>query len=131
MPLDDNAYFAGGWHLAERDASGPFRWTAGRAVTLVPAASPTAVTVVVTARPAVGAAGPVTLSSTVNGWTAGTRPMSGGPAEYRWTVPDSVWVEGTNEIVFDVSATTRPSDAGAADTRDLGVAVTSLRILRE
>ena len=61
-PLDDNAYFAGGWHVAERDASGPFRWTAGRAVTLVPAASSAAVTVVVTARPAVGAARPVTLS---------------------------------------------------------------------
>ena len=130
LALDDNGYFAGGWHLAEGDASGAFRWTAGRAVTLVPAASPAAVTVVMTARPAVGAR-PVTLSSTVNGWPAGTRAMSGGPAEYRWNVPDGVWVDGTNEVVFDVSATSRPSDAGAADTRDLGIAVTSLRILRE
>ena len=56
-----------------------------------------------------------------------------GPAdrEYRWRVPRGIWVDGTNELVLEVSATTRPSDAGSPDTRELGLAVTALRILRE
>ena len=59
MPLDDAAYFAGGWHPLERAGAAPFRWTARRAVTLLPASGGGEVTLAVTARPAAPA--PVTL----------------------------------------------------------------------
>ena len=66
----------------------------------------------------------------MNGWAAGAQEMTGADREYRWLVPEGVWVAGTNELALEVSHTARPSDAGAADTRELGLAVTSLRIVR-
>ena len=129
VPLDDDAYFAGGWHPVERASAAWFRWTAGRAVTLLPSDGAAAVAIAVTARAA--APGPVTLTAVVNGTSLEAQAMGPGDREYRWPVPAGLWVEGTNELVLDVSATTRPSAAGSADTRELGVAVTALRILRD
>lgn len=131
VALDDPAYFAGGWHDAERAGGSVFRWTARRAVTLLPSASSGAVVVALTVRPAARPQpGPVRLTVTVNGWTAGDRELDAADREYRWPVPDGVWVAGTNELVLETSATARPADAGSPDTRELGLAVTSLRIVR-
>ncbi|MGD9904366.1 MAG: hypothetical protein AB7U83_12950 [Vicinamibacterales bacterium] len=127
VPLDDPAFFAGGWHAVEGGAT-PFRWTARRAVVLVPAAAARAVELVLVARAAAAAAGPVSVAVQVNGWSAGSRPFGGADASARWPVPAGVWVAGTNEVVLDVSATARPSDHGSADTRELGLAVSSLRV---
>ena len=80
-------------------------------------------------RPA--ASGPVTLAATINGAPLEARAMGPGDQEYRWPVPRGLWVDGTNELVLEVSATTRPSDAGSPDARELGLAVTALRILRD
>jgi hypothetical protein len=70
------------------------------------------------------------MSVTLNGWAAGVRDMDRADREYRWDVPAGVWVAGTNELVLETSATARPADAGSHDTRELGLAVTSLRIVR-
>ncbi len=129
VPLDDDAYFAGGWHAVERTGSAWFRWTARRAVALLPSEGDGDVTLSLAARPA--APGPVMLAATVNGSPLEARAMGPGNQEYRWRVPRGLWVDGTNELVLEVSATTRPSDAGSPDARELGLAVTALRILRE
>ncbi len=129
VPLDDEAYFGGGWHPIERAGTAPFRWTARRAVTLLPASGDGEVTLAMVARPAAPA--PVTISAVVNGSPLAAFEMGPGDREYRWRVPGGIWVDGTNELVLEPSATTRPSDAGSPDARELGVAVTSLRILRD
>lgn len=132
VALDDDAYFAGGWHDAERAGDMPFRWAARRAVTLLPSASGGVVVVTLTARPAAPAQpGPVRLTMTLNGWTAGGRDLDAADREYRWPVPDGVWVAGTNELRLEVSETVRPSDAGSHDARELGLLVSALRILRQ
>ncbi len=58
VPLIDDAYFAGGWHAVERTGATWFRWTARRAVALLPSEGDGEVTLSVAARPA--ASGPVT-----------------------------------------------------------------------
>jgi hypothetical protein len=131
VALDDDVYFPGGWHGAERAGAGPFRWTARRAVTLLPSSAGGPVTVAVTGRPAARPAqGPVRLTVTLNGWAADVRDLDAADREYRWAIPDGVWVAGTNELVLETSATARPADAGSHDTRELGLAVTALRIER-
>ena len=60
----------------------------------------------------------------MNGSPLATLEMGPGDREYRWRVPRGIWVDGTNELVLETSATTRPSDAGSPDARELGVAVT-------
>ena len=82
------------------------------------------------ARPAAPATGDA-VAAVVNGSPLAALEMAPGDREYRWRVPRGIWVDGTNELVLEPSATTRPSDAGSPDARELGVAVTSLRILRE
>lgn len=126
VPVVDDAYFGSGWHLAERDAAGPFRWTDHRAVTLLPSADGRSVGLVVTARAAAGGA---RAAAFVNGWPAGAREVTGAFAEYRWEVPAGVWVEGTNELALEIAPTVRPADHGGADPRRLGLAVTSLRVV--
>jgi hypothetical protein len=131
VPLDDDIYFPGGWHGAERVGDGLFRWTARRAVTLLPSAAGGPVTLLLTGRPAArSGARPMRLTVTLNGWVAGVSDMDPVDREYRWSVPEGVWVAGTNELRLDVSETVRPSDAGRTDTRELGLAVTALRIVR-
>jgi hypothetical protein len=126
VPMDDAAYFSGGWHVVERAGGRPFRWTASRAVTLLPSDGARAVSLVMTARPAAGL--PVTLVAEINGVPQPALAMTAGDREYRWAVPAGLWVAGTNEVVFAVSATIRPSDTGTADLRELGLAVSSLRV---
>lgn len=131
VALDDDAYFPGGWYAAERAGAVPFRWTARRAVTLLPSSAAGPVTLVLSVRPAARpASGPVRLTVTLNGWAADVRDLDPSDREYRWDVPAGVWVAGTNELVLETSATARPADAGSHDTRELGLAVTSLRIVR-
>ncbi|MGE0361822.1 MAG: hypothetical protein AB7H93_16140 [Vicinamibacterales bacterium] len=126
VPLDDDAYFGSGWHLVERDAAGPFRWTDQRAVTLLPSAAGRRVGLVLTTR---AAAGRARVALFVNGWPAGEREVAGPSAEYRWEVPAGVWVEGTNELALEIAPTVRPADRGEGDQRRLGLAVTSLRVV--
>ncbi len=131
VAVDDDAFFAGGWHGAEGAGAGAFRWTTARAVTLVPAASSQAVTIAVDARPAASPNdGAVTLRLTVNGGPLGERVLTAATQSYEWTVPAALWVDGTNELVLDVSRVVRPADAGASDTRQLGVAVSAIRLRR-
>lgn len=129
IALDDPAFFAGGWHGAEGAGAGAFRWTAQRALVLVPASAARAVTIGLDARAAVSSE-PVTLTAVVNGWPAGTRAMPADGPRYEWPIPPSIWVDGTNEIAFEVSRTTRPSDTGGHDTRELGMLVTGIRLRR-
>jgi hypothetical protein len=132
VALDDDVYFPGGWHAAERAGDARFRWTARRAVTLLPSAAAGPVTLVLSGRPAARpASGPVRLTVTLNGWSADVRDLDPADREYRWPIPEGVWVAGTNELVLETSATARPADAGSPDARELGLAVTSLRIQRE
>jgi hypothetical protein len=126
VPLDDDAYFAGGWHLAERGAAGPFRWTDQRAVTLLPSAAGGRVGLVITTR---AAAGRARAAAFVNGWPAGERVVTGRLAEYHWDVPAGVWVEGTNELALEITPTVRPADRGEGDQRRLGLAVTALGVI--
>jgi len=126
VPLDDDAYFGSGWHVAERDAAGPFRWTDQRAVTLLPSAAGRPVGLVITTR---AAAGRARAAAFVNGWPAGEREVNGALAEVRWEVPAGVWVEGTNEFALEITPTVRPADRGEDDQRRLGIAVTSLRVV--
>jgi hypothetical protein len=132
VPLDDDLYFPGGWHAAERAGNGLFRWTARRAVTLLPSSAAGPVTLILSGRPAAPpASAPVRLTVTLNGWSAGIRDLDAGDREYRWEVPAGVWVAGTNELMLETSVTARPADAGSSDARELGLAVTSLRIDRQ
>jgi hypothetical protein len=131
VPLDDDGYFPGGWHAAERAGDALFRWTSRRAVTLLPSSAAGPVTLVLSGRPAAHPASePVRLTVTLNDWWAEVRDLDPADREYRWDVPAGVWVAGTNELVLETSATARPADAGSPDARELGLAVTSLRIMR-
>jgi hypothetical protein len=130
LPVDDPAYFAGGWHAPEGFGPGLFRWSTGRAILLVPSTAARDVTLALDARPAAGGAGPPpAVSAIVNGWNAGSRPLTGA-ATYEWTIPRTIWIDGTNEIAFELSRTMRPSDTGSHDRRELGMAVTGLRLRR-
>ena len=128
VPLDDAAYFGGGWHPLERAGTAPFRWTARRAVTLLPARAPARSPLAIVARPAAPA--PVTISAVVNGSPLATLAMGPGDrdtagacrAASGWTGPTS-WCSSLGD---DAPVRRRQPDA-----RELGVAVTSLRILRD
>ncbi len=131
LAVDDDAFFAGGWHGAEGVGGNAIRWTSARAVTLVPASKSQAVTIAVDARPAASPGdGAVRLHLRVNGESLGERLLVGGTQPYQWRVPAPLWVDGTNELVLDVSRAVRPADAGGSDTRELGVAVSAIRLGR-
>lgn len=129
IALDDPAFFAGGWHGSEGAGPAAFRWTAQRALVLVPSSASRAVTIGLDAR-AAASGEPVTLAAVVNGWPAGIRVMPADGSHFEWAVPPSIWVDGTNEIAFEVSRVSRPSDTGGHDTRELGMLVTGIRLRR-
>lgn len=125
VPVDDDAYFAGGWHQVEGSGAAAFRWTTSRAVLLVPSLRAQAVTLTLAAR---AAAPDARLRLTVNGVTLDDRDVTGATQDLSWTVPATLWLDGTNEIRLDVSRTVRPSDTGGQDPRELGVAVSRIRL---
>lgn len=128
LPLGDAVHFAAGFHGVEGQGAQAFRWTEGRAVVLVPSAGARAVTLQLDARPAAAsAAAPVMLDASVNGVPLGRRTMSSDTASYEWSVPATVWVDGTSEILLAVSRTAPPSER---DRRALGLAVYGLRLTR-
>lgn len=128
LRLDDRVFFAAGWHGVEFTPDAVFRWTTGQAVLLLPSMRARAVTLHVDAQPAVGdATPPTTITAVVNGWAAGTHAMT-GTGRYAWALPDTIWVDGTNEIRLEISRTRRPSDTGGDDTRELGARVTDIRL---
>lgn len=128
VPLGDAVPFAAGFHRVEGSGREAFRWTGRRAVVLVPSSQARAVTFHLDARPAVAPGdAPVALEASVNGVPLGARTMSNERASYEWSVPATVWVDGTSEILLTVSRTTPPS---AEDRRELGLAVYGLRLTR-
>jgi hypothetical protein len=127
VPLDDEVYFAGGWGGAVRAGGVTARVANARAIVLVPASSAGARTVALRARPRAATTG-WGVGLLVNGWAANPQPMVAGDHEYRWPVPDGVWVAGTNELVFDV-AWTGQGAASDASAEGPGLIATSLRIL--
>ncbi|MEZ5293001.1 MAG: hypothetical protein R2745_18110 [Vicinamibacterales bacterium] len=130
LALDDAAYFASGWHGAEGRGREAFRWTMARAVLLVPSSGAHGVRIEIDAQPAAARPdAPVQVTALVNGRPAAEVAMSGA-GTWSWTVPASIWTDGTNEIVLNVSRTSRPSDDGSHDTRDLGLRVDDIRVSR-
>lgn len=129
VPLDAAAFYGVGWHGVEGIASARFRWTASDAVVLVPTTGPGPVRVRLDAAPAapVDGGGPA-LTLRVNGQAQPAQQMRAGVQRYEWIVPTSVWVPGTNELMFSVSRSVRPADTGARDTRVLGLRVEGLRL---
>lgn len=129
LPLDDDVSFAGGWYGIETFENHPFRWSAGRAVVLVASSRARRVAIGIDASPA--APGPVALTLRVNGVDVGDHAMVAGIQTFTWTASPSVWVDGTNEIAFEVRPPTRPSEHGGTDGRELGLALHRLRISRQ
>ena len=129
IALDDDAFLAGEWHGAEGAGATAFRWTARRALTLVPSSGAHAVTLAIDARPAARSSdGVVHLRLAVNGTAMSEQVLTDAAQTYTWQIPASLWVDGTNEIALDVSRVVRPSTGG--DTRELGLAVSGLRLRR-
>lgn len=130
IALDDDVFFAAGWHQAEGLGAGAFRWTTGRALILVPSAGTHAVTLAIDARPAARSVdGAVRLRLAVNGAVVGEEAMTDTTQTYTWNVPASVWADGTNELALEVSRVAAPAASGA-DPRELGVAVSAIRLRR-
>jgi hypothetical protein len=125
VPFDVPAYFGAGWHGREREGARPYRWTARESVLLVPSARQAAVTIGLTARPAVPPTADlaVRVTPTVNGVALAPQAMAADERVYQWFVPAGTWVAGTNEIQWSVSQAVRPADRGAGDTRVLGMLV--------
>ena len=130
LALDDDAFFAGGWHEAEGIGVAAFRWTTGRALTLVPSTGAHAITLALDARPAArNSDGAVLLRLAINGTAMPEQAMTDAPQTYTWTIPARLWVDGTNEMALDVSRVVAPV-AGGSDPRALGVAVSGMRLRR-
>ncbi len=131
LALDDDAYFAGGWHGVEGAGPSAFRWTAGRALTLVPSSAARAVTLAIDARPAARRSdGPMHLRLAINGTALPEHVLTDATETYTWQIPARLWVDGTNEIALEVSRIVRPADTGGGDARELGLQVSGLRLRR-
>lgn len=131
IALDDDAFFAGGWHDAEGTGASALRWTTGRALTLVPSAGARAVTLDLVARPAARTSeGAVHLRLAVNGTAMAGQVLGDAVQTYTWAIPARLWVDGTNEIALDVSRVVRPADSGGSDPRELGLHVSGMRLRR-
>ena len=132
IALDDDAFFAGGWHGAEGTGATAFRWTTGRARTLVPSAGARVVTLAIDARPAARTSdGVVHLRLAINGTAMAEQVLTDAIQTYTWQIPARLWVDGTNEVALAVSHVVRPADSGGGDPRELGLAVSGLRLRRQ
>lgn len=132
LPLDEARLFGVGWHGLEGVSGDRFRWTGSDAAILVPSAVQGPVLVMLDAAPAVesGASGPTLLTLRVNGHVQPPQAMGPGVARYEWTVGRTVWLAGTNELLFSVSQSVRPADRAGDDTRVLGLRVHEVRLGR-
>lgn len=131
LALDDDAFFAGGWHRVEGAGTTAFRWTTARALTLVPSAGARAVTLAIDARPAARTSdGVVHLRLAINGTAMAEQVLTDATQTYTWRIPARLWVDGSNEIALAVSHVVRPADSGGGDARELGVAVSGVRLSR-
>jgi hypothetical protein len=132
FPADSRAVqFVEGWYPVEQRADGTkFRWTAARAVLIIPLGERRPATVQIAVEPLSypgRTGGELTLS--VNGADLGSRLVPSGAAALSWIVPADRWREGLNELQLDVKGATRPSDVGLSrDQRLLGVSVTSIEL---
>ncbi|MCA1584326.1 MAG: hypothetical protein LC791_06010 [Acidobacteria bacterium] len=132
VALETSALFGMGWYGLEGDAHDRFRWTSSDAAVLVPSAIRSAVRVRLDAAPAAepDASGPM-LTLQVNGMREAELSMRPGLASYDWEIPASHWLQGTNELLFSLSRSVRPSDQGAHDTRVLGMRVHGIMLTRQ
>jgi hypothetical protein len=119
-------YFASGWYGEERDADeGTIRWMRKHGAVLVGSDDGRTARVRVRVAPRVspGADREALLHVRVNDvYDAAPRRLADGFADYEWTVPDTAWVPGTNELLFTVSETQ------VHGTRTLGLALASLHV---
>ena len=131
---DGETLFGTGWHASEQpDAGALFRWTAAKAAdVLVPLAQTGTIRVRVRALPFdYPGAAPHALSLTLNGVTFPAQAMAANWAIYEWTVPESAWRSGFNRLLIVSSTLGSPaSDHHSTDTRQLGVAVSELTLIR-
>ena len=115
-------YFATGWYGEAPASDGAVRWMGGTGAVLVASRDGRAVRVRLRAAPAAARAD-ITVSLQVNDMLdLGAQPMRHAMSDYEWSVPDHVWVTGTNELFFTVSQTER------VGTRTLGLALASLDV---
>lgn len=121
---------ASGWHEREARPDGTiYRWTTERAVVIVPLSQPRAATLLLDGEPFdyPGRRGEVALI--VNGQALEVQPLPAGIGSWTWSVPESVWRPGLNEIVLEVRGAKSPALAGASgDPRILGLAVSSMEL---
>lgn len=132
IEASQRSYFASGWYGVERRGqAGPVRWMQEYGAVLVPSARGGPVHVRLLAAPgddAPGDDGPL-LSMRVNDvFDAGPQVLRRGIHVYEWRIPGVSWVIGTNELLFQVSRTSRPAEHGGTDRRRLGMALTKLTI---
>jgi hypothetical protein len=126
--------FVEGWYPVEQRADDTkFRWTAARAVLIVPLGERRLATVGIAVEPLSYPGrtdGEVTLS--VNGVNLGARPVPSSPTSLSWDVAADRWRQGLNELELAVKDAARPSDVGLShDQRLLGVLVTSIEFRAE
>jgi hypothetical protein len=122
----DDWAFGDGWHAAERDGEGEFRWSAASdARLLIPLVSRRELTVTVRlqGRPS------TSVHLLVNGRDAGPCRVAGGWQSCEWRVSADAVGPGASEVVVRSSSLGRPSEEpGVLDDRLLGVAMRGLEV---
>ena len=123
-----------GWHSAEQDGGGGFRWSDGSATqTLIQLTRTGAIRVEVEASGAAVdlANAPVSLTLVVNGAEMTAQTMTRDIRTYTWPVPGSAWKTGMNRVGLRVSETVSPAALGISDDqRVLGFALRRLQLTR-
>lgn len=113
--------FGEGWHDAERDGEGEFRWSSAidaRLLLPLPREHPLVLKAIVQGR-----AG-TTVGLLVDAAELGTCRLTGGWQVCEWRVPASANGRTTSEVVLRSSSVNRPVDeSGGHDARPLGVAL--------
>lgn len=122
----DEVYFGSGWAGQERDArEGPVRWMGAYGAVMVAAKHGESVRIRARLAPAIASDARETtaLILRINDvLELAPVVLTPGFQDHEWTVPDTAWVPGTNEILFKVSRTSM------SGTRTRGLALASLHV---
>jgi hypothetical protein len=126
--LSDGDLLPRGWDRLEFNGPRVRRWTrARRADVLIPLARPATLELELELEPA--APSGTRFGVIVNGHALPETPLPPGIQVYRVTVPAEVWRPGMNRVQLSSATLHRPSaDGNSRDDRELGVAVSVLRL---